>query len=412
MKIGFYLSVDPSWGGVYQYSLVLLESLLKLKDHELTIFSTVDDIPKSVRNREDVNIIQLNNPKRSIFIKLRDFASLIIASLMPKIVPFMYRHGLFWLITLPDKWSNRSYIKAIDGENLDLIIYPTSLHLSFLAKTPAVVAIHDLQHRLNPQFPEVSSGGRFELREYGFSQMARHAKYILVDSQVGKEDVLSCYPGTDPAKIVILPFLPPSYLDTKISHRSATKLLQKYHIKSPYFYYPAKFWPHKHHLDLLEALRLCHAKGKKYSLVLTGSGGAEFDTLGELKTRAKSHGLSRYVKYLGFVKDESVVSALYKNATALVMPTHFGPTNIPVLEAWTLGTPVIYSSVRGCYEQLGEAGISVDPSNPEDIAQAMQRMAQNPEFAARCVQKGRKRLSLWTKADFINRVTTLIQSVK
>jgi glycosyltransferase involved in cell wall biosynthesis len=60
---------------------------------------------------------------------------------------------------------------------------------------------------------------------------------------------------------------------------------------------------------------------------------------------------------------------LYENAMAVVMPTYFGPTNLPPIEAWTLGVPVIYS--KHLSEQAGNAALLVDPDCQLDVALAM-----------------------------------------
>ncbi len=91
------------------------------------------------------------------------------------------------------------------------------------------------------------------------------------------------------------------------------------------------------------------------------------------------------------------------------MPTNFGPTNIPVLEAWQLKTPVIYSNVRGCKEQLGDAGLLANPSKPQEWAAAMIRLSRSPKLRQSLINKGTKRLKLWTEQDFRNRVSEMIQ---
>lgn len=407
MKIGVYFTSVKHTGGVYQYSLAILETLASIKGNTYTIFTTSPDIPVEFYKKSSFEIVTLVSGARSFVEKTRGIVSAIANIVFPKFIPFLYRNKLFWLISLPDKLSHKGLVKIIDSAGLDLIIYPSSSNLSFLAHTPAIVAIHDLAHRLYPHFPEVSAGGRWELREYNFSKMCEKATLILVDSQVGKEDVLNCYPSTNSSKIVTLPFLPPSYLKQNMSKTGIESTLKKYRIMTPYFYYPANFWPHKHHLDLLEALRICHVKQHKFHLVFTGSKDAEFSTYKEMVTRAKKYGLLQYIHYLGYVSARDV-SALYQGSTALVMPTNFGPSNIPVLEAWTLGTPVIYSNVRGCKEQLGKAGISIDPENPKLWASAMVKMYEDKVFAQKCIKLGRERLKLWQFKDFSKRIREML----
>jgi len=58
-------------------------------------------------------------------------------------------------------------------------------------------------------------------------------------------------------------------------------------------------------------------------------------TFREVMSLRSQLALESEILYLGYVPDEDR-SGLYAGAAALVMPTFFGPTNIPVLEAWLL----------------------------------------------------------------------------
>ena len=51
---------------------------------------------------------------------------------------------------------------------LDLAVYPYAQSMAFEADIPYVMAVHDLQHRLQPEFPEVSADGEWAWREYLF----------------------------------------------------------------------------------------------------------------------------------------------------------------------------------------------------------------------------------------------------
>ena len=74
------------------------------------------------------------------------------------------------------------------------------------------------------------------------------------------------------------------------------------------------------------------------------------------------------VKLLGFVPSEDM-RGLYENAATIIMPTYFGPTNLPPLEAWSLGIPLIYSA--HLTEQAGEAALLFDPDDSKDLAKKM-----------------------------------------
>jgi glycosyltransferase involved in cell wall biosynthesis len=114
---------------------------------------------------------------------------------------------------------------------------------------------------------------------------------------------------------------------------------------------------------------------------------------------------------LGFVPDERM-AALYAGAAALVMPTFFGPTNIPVLEAWSFGCPVLTSDIRGIREQAGDAAVLVDPTSVDSVADGMRRLWSDAALAAGLAAAGRLRLASYTPADFRARLDAVVDDAK
>jgi glycosyltransferase involved in cell wall biosynthesis len=306
-----------------------------------------------------------------------------------------------------NKKQNSNLIKLIDKEKLDLMIFSSPTNVALCVKISFIFSVQDLQHRINPQFPEVSSKGIWESREYSYRQLCKKAKLIFVDSVIGKEDVIKYY-AVNPIKVEVLSYLPPSYLRSDISYNFAKKQITKLGIIGKYIYYPAKFWPHKNHINLIKALNIINKNKKdKISLILTGANISENSTYDATMSYASNNNLGKYIRYFGIV-DATVQSSIYKCAEALVMPTFFGPTNIPILEAWKMRTPVIYSNIRGCREQLGDAGLLIDPSDPSDIAAKITRLIKSKILRENLIKKGTTRLNLWTGKEFNKKVNKVI----
>src|SRR4029453_16568851 len=93
----------------------------------------------------------------------------------------------------------------------------------------------------------------------------------------------------------------------------------------------------------------------------------------ELVAVAQKRGVANQIRLLGYVPNEDM-SPLYAQAVALIIPTFFGPTIIPVLEAWAFGCPVLTSDIRGIREQVGDAALLVDPRSIESIADGIYRL--------------------------------------
>ena len=101
--------------------------------------------------------------------------------------------------------------------------------------------------------------------------------------------------------------------------------------------------------------------------------------------------VSDRVRFTGFVGDAEIAE-LYRASLALVMPTYFGPTNLPPLEAFSLGVPVIYSDKPGLRDQVGDAALLVDLNDPGALAAAIVRIQDDPSLRDCLVTEGKRQL--------------------
>ncbi len=102
------------------------------------------------------------------------------------------------------------------------------------------------------------------------------------------------------------------------------------------------------------------------------------------------------VRHIGYVQPENR-RTLYEGARLLVQPSFEEGFGIPVLEAMTLGLPVVASNRGALPEVLGDAGLLVDPEDASAMANAIARMIEDEAFAADCSAKGilRSRQFTW-----------------
>ena len=305
--------------------------------------------------------------------------------------------------------------KWFDDLAIDLMIYPTHDNISFEACTPYVQAIHDLQHRLHPEFPEVSANGEWERREYTLKNIARYATIVMADSEVGREDILNFYGDyISPESVKVLPFLAANYLDPDVPEHEKQRVRNKYRLPERFVFYPAQFWPHKNHLRVVQALGLIKEQtGIDIPIVFCGSsvGGIRRRTVKELITSVQKLRIAKNVYLIDYVSDADM-SALYAEAVALVMPTFFGPTNIPPIEAAAFGCPVLTSDIRGIREQVGEGAVLVDPYSVESIADGIRRLWDDDGLRRTVSEKLRTRLGSYTPVEFRQRLTAIVEQAK
>jgi len=276
---------------------------------------------------------------------------------------------------------------------------------------PFILSIYDLNHRLQPEFPEVSAFGEFNRREYLYGNACRYATFVLVDSEQGKTDVLRFYGKLiDEDRIRVLPYYPPIEKKPMPGRRDLERVARTYSLPPRYFFYPAQFWRHKNHSLILKALRqIAEETGEKIPVVFCGMYADYFRAANfqDLRSLATQLGVADRILYLGAVPGEDI-PALYALSAGLVMPTFFGPTNIPPLEAWHYGRPVITSDLPGLREQVGDAGLLVDPRSPSDLAHAMLEIWRNAALGAELAERGRKRLSTHSWSAFVDGVRNVL----
>ena len=96
------------------------------------------------------------------------------------------------------------------------------------------------------------------------------------------------------------------------------------------------------------------------------------------------------VRHIGYV-DPDKRRDLYAGARLLVQPSFEEGFGMPVLEAMTLGVPVVAANRGALPEVVGDAGLLVDPERPADLADAMHRMLTDESLADASRVRGRDR---------------------
>lgn len=401
LRFGFLSADEAGSGGMFQYSSALLESLKWLASERRISAPTILTRRPGRSSNEPLSI---ESSGAGLF-------RLLVRRLLPPPVRAWARRRprLDHLLEVPEPGLRKGIQNRIASLGVDVLLLPAPDALAFEAGVPSIMAIHDLQHRLQPEFPEVSQKGEWAAREYIYRNAVRESLLLLVDSEVGKEDVLDLYGkyGATADKLMVFPFVASPTLHIDVTTEQVEEVLRRFALPDRFLLYPAQFWPHKNHLRLVEALS--HMQQEDAHLVLCGthSGALRRATFREVMQRARELKLDHRIHYLGYVSDEDL-SALYASAVGLVFPTFFGPTNIPVIEAWNFRIPVLTSRIRGITEQVGDAGLLVDPRSVEEMAAGMERIWTDSALRMSLVEAGTRQLALYTPEDHRERLAEIL----
>jgi glycosyltransferase involved in cell wall biosynthesis len=386
-KIGVFLAGEPQGGGKFQYNLTILDAVAALPPERFeAVIGFQEDLWTSYLDGYDFFSFQvrLGLWGRALFKVWRRLGLSIKwwRSVNPWLHPvarqLLQCHCHLWIFPAEDTWA-------------------------YQIKVPALVAIHDLMHRYERRFPEVSDQREYARRDNEYRNIGQWARGILVDSEVGRKQFAESY-DRNPRSIYVLPFVAPRYI---LASDQGNTDLDHYGLPDKFIFYPAQFWEHKNHKRLIRAAAMLRPHYPDIHLVLAGSQKNAYASVVEL---VEELDFEENVHFLGHVPD-SEMAALYRRARALFMPTFFGPTDIPPLEAIALGCPVAVSDIYGMRAQMGDAALYFNPESVTEIAGTMEKLWSDDALCRELAQRGLVRAAQWTQAHFNERLGDIIDAV-
>jgi glycosyltransferase involved in cell wall biosynthesis len=160
---------------------------------------------------------------------------------------------------------------------------------------------------------------------------------------------------------------------------------------------------HKNEITLLSALSKARLP-KDLELVLTGKPNVQ------LISHAQSLGVAHRLNFVGHVSEEKL-AALYRGAEALVFPSCYEGFGLPIVEAFSCGTPVLTSNVTAMPEVAGNAALLVNPFDVEAIAAALTRLCNDSTLRSALIAQGLARAPTYSWDSVAGRVRDAIKSV-
>lgn len=362
MKIACIFEGDAQSGGGFQTQISTL--LLLKKKHEIVVFVFTQENIETIK-KYGIQVVLVRN------------------NYFDKALRYLFRIYTFFPIFR--KLKIKTIFETILGHHKVDIVYflsPSFLALD-LVEHNYILTVWDLCHRDHPEFPEVNYSREFEKREFFYNQATKKAIAVLVDSETSKNNIINRY-CLDPKRVFDVSFIPSVNIISEIE----CDIKSKYNIEYNYIYYPAQFWAHKNHVYIIDALKKLKDEGLILSAIFSGS---DKGNLNYVLEYAKKKEVESQIKYIGFAPNNEIFH-LYKQSLALVMPTYFGPTNIPPLEAFSIGTPVIYSDLEGLRDQVGEVALLCDLDNVNSLSNHLSQLMNDPELRNKLTEKGYVRL--------------------
>lgn len=289
------------------------------------------------------------------------------------------------ILPFPKGWTHlRLSWELLTGPKPDVLFVPSHT-IPFVHPRGVVNTVHDLGFEHFPQF--YSTFERL-FQQVGLRQAVRTSTRLIAVSQATKDDIIrfTNYPadrihvihhGVDREQ-----FFPALTTDTPPPNIMAMR---------PYFYAIGRLEAKKNTVRLIQAFRsLKERHATQHRLLLAGKPGQHGYEEIQAALDALPARIRQDVVLLGYVSDHDNAHWL-RFAEALVFPSGFEGFGLPALEAMASGCPVIASRNSSLPEIVGDAGLLVNETKSDAIADAMLVLASEPRTRQRLIRAGLER---------------------
>jgi glycosyltransferase involved in cell wall biosynthesis len=265
------------------------------------------------------------------------------------------------------------------------------LHVQYIippiAPCPVITTIHDISFRRHPEWFPLKHRILLNLL---IPMAARNAAHVITGSEFTRSDLIGAF-DLPPEKVTVTPYAAdPIYRPIEPdAARRAVK--QRFGLRGPFVLAVGVLQPRKNLPRLVRAFARV-ARDTPHTLALVGKPGWAHE---ELNRAAAASGLGSRIHFTGYVPDADL-PFLYNATDLFVYPSLYEGFGIPPLEAMACGTPVVTSNVTSLPEVVGDAALTVDPTDESALADAIRRALADEPLRSRLRAAGLARAAAFS----------------
>jgi glycosyltransferase involved in cell wall biosynthesis len=303
-------------------------------------------------------------------------------------------HATLRLLPARRMWTHRALAAEVLQNRPDVLFVPSHV-LPFVLPSqrlpPSVVTVHDLGYYI---FPETHPWRQRLYVNWGTRWSVAVATRVIAISHATATD-LERFTRTKADKICVVheaanAWPPPTAQDIATEY-------ERYGLARPYALYVGTLQPRKNLARLIAAYeQLCRRDTASFDLVLAGNPGWLSH---DIVAQAAGSDYASRIHLPGYVNDEDL-PGLMAGARLFVFPSLYEGFGLPILEAQSVGVPVMSGKGSSLPEVAGEAALFVDPTDVEAIAQAMLQLSQDETLRQTLIAAGHRNVQRfsWQKA--------------
>ena len=301
---------------------------------------------------------------------------------------------------LTELWEATVLRRQLQRLGVELFHAP-AFRAPFLGRIPTVTTIHDLAAQVMPE--TIPLKFRIYLRASIRGAM-RRSRLVLCPSDAVRKELEARYPNAA-ARVEVVPWGTPPL--PELSATEAAGRRARLGLPEHYLLAVGADDPRKNIGTVLEAMKQLASRRPEAAPNLVVCGGtANGAAAGAPHVDRKAD--ASYIRRVGYL-DSWDLSAVYRSADALIYPSLYEGFGLPILEAMSVSVPVVTSRRGAMLEVAGEAGVFIDPTSAQELADATDHLLRNTALREELAEKGRRRAGMFRWSDTARRTWSLYE---
>jgi len=293
----------------------------------------------------------------------------------------------------------RVHLSGID------IYHGLSQEIPFSARhlsCPKVVSICDLIYR---RIPASLNSSSFQAQDKKLRMAVSISDIIIAISESTKADLIDALDVSSEKIRVIYPSCHHRFF-ARLSPHDLTEFKTVYDLPDDYILYVGTISERKNLLTLVKAVEQLSAS-LRLPIVVVGMP-TPYKTL--VEKYCQEHQISSLVKFYSVERNDDL-PGFYQAAKLFVYPSMYEGFGIPIIEAQASGIPVITSNVSSMPEAAGRHSLLIDPSNPDDLAQAIEQALSDTALRSHMIENGLNQARMFCGTDSSKRLIETYQAL-
>lgn len=327
--------------------------------------------------------------------------AIALANMNAKPHIFAPAHKNVYLSELPDMLVSGKYFKSFPPKTASLAnLYnqyrlkksisrfkPDILHETYYASRnaqrtnlPVIVTVYDMIHELLPgSFPAHDFTAKYK------HEAVMRADHVICISESTRKDLIEIY-DVPKGKTSVVHLA--SDITLSKNFQSVPGLDDK-----PFIFFVGQRGSYKNFYNFITSIAYSDRLKKSFNVVCFGGG--SFNDEEREKISVLGFGHNQVMQVSG---DDEFLSALYSRARAFVCPSQYEGFGLPVIEAMSIGCPVICSNLSSLPEVGGDAARYFDPYDIEEMSSVIEEVVFSDSIVDMLVHAGKERASVFSWA--------------